>query len=205
MLKIKQKHQINLNGNIKNNITNDMMIIILNGSNSTGKDNFANFFIKHYEFKATNMSTIDRIKEIAIKYFGWNGRKTDEARRFLAEMKRIWAEYNNGPFLYMTKKIKEHYSKLNKKDKKNFIYFIHCREPEEIQKFKDKYKDKCLTILLKRDDRVVANNDADKNVANYNYDRIIINDGSKINLELDAVKFVEDMIKILKENKEKLK
>jgi len=178
----------------------DMYIVVVNGSNQTGKNNFVNYFIKHYEYKATNMSTIDRVKEISKKYFGWNGKKTDDARRFLAEMKRIWAEYNNGPFLYMVKKIKEDYAKLNKKDKRNFIYFIHCREPEEIQKFKDKYGDKCATILLKRDDRVVANNDADKNVDNYNYDKIVQNDGSKINLELSAVEFVEYIRSIKNKN-----
>ena len=180
-----------------------MYVIVVNGANRTGKDNFVNFFIKHYEFKATNMSTIDRVKEIAEKYFGWNGKKTDEARKFLAEMKRIWAEYNNGPFNYMVKEMKEYHSKLDKKDKRNFIFFIHCREPHEIQKFKDKYGDKCLTVLLKRDDRVVANNDADKNVANYEYDRVVQNDGSKINLELDAVSFVEDVRKMIKDKKVK--
>ena len=181
-----------------------MYIFIVNGSNSTGKDNFVDFFIKHYEFKATNMSTIDRVKEISKKYFGWNGKKTDEARRFLSEIKRIWSEYNNGPFNYMIETIKEHYSKLSKKDKTNFIYFVHCREPHEIQKFKDKYGDKCLTVLLKRDDRIVANNDSDKNVANYNYDKIVQNTGSKIDLELDAVKFVEEVRNIFKTNKKKI-
>jgi hypothetical protein len=176
------------------------MYIIISGSNNSGKDNFVESFIKHYEFKATNMSTIDRVKEISKKYFNWDGKKTEPARKFLAEMKRIWAEYNNGPFVYMTKKIKEHYSKLSKKDKRNYIFFIHCREPEEIQKFKDMYKDKCLTILLKREERTeskkIANNHADMGVDNYNYDRVILNNGSKIDLELEAVKFVEEIRKM---------
>ena len=173
------------------------MYIIISGSNNSGKDQFVDFFIKHYEFKATNMSTIDRIKDLSKKYFGWNGKKTEEARKFLAEMKKIWAEFNNGPFNYMINEIKEHHEKLDKKDKKNFVYFIHCREPEEIQKFKDQYGDNCLTVLLKREERTekikIANNHADMGVDNYNYDRIIMNNGSKIDLELEAVKFIEEI------------
>jgi hypothetical protein len=189
-----------------------MLIIIISGANNSGKDNFVEYFMKHYEYKSINMSTIDRIKELSLKYFGWDGKKNESARKFLAEMKRIWAEYNNGPFIYMNQRIKEHYSKLNKKERKNFVYFVHCREPEEIQKFKDKYKDNCLTVLLKREERTnrnkIAENHADMGVDNYDYDQIILNNGTKIDLELDAVRFVENVRtrnktkKILK-NKEK--
>ena len=111
-----------------------MKIVILNGSNQTGKTNFARFFKKHYEYKCINWSTIDKIKKLSKRHFGWDGKKTDEARKFLSEMKRIWVEYNNGPFNDMVEQISTHYSKLNKKDKKNFIYFIDCREPYEIQR-----------------------------------------------------------------------
>jgi len=80
-------------------------------------------------------------------------------------------------------------------EKKNFIYFIDCREPYEIQKFVDKYKKKCITILLKREDREVPDNDADKNVANFNYDFIIENNGNKKDLEKEAIKFIEKIKK----------
>jgi len=185
-----------------------MLIIVISGSNQSGKDNFVNFFIKHYDFKSVNWSTIDKIKDLALNHFGWNGKKTEEARRFLSELKRVWSEYNNGPFLNMVKKIKDHYSKLSKKDKKNFIYFVHCREPKEIQKFKDKYGKKCLTVLVKRNERTeknkIANNDSDRNVENYNYDKIVNNNGSKIDLELDAVKFVEEVRNIFKTKTNKI-
>jgi len=176
--------------------------VVISGANNSGKDQFSDYFIKHYENKSISMSTIDRIKDLSTKYFGWNGKKTEESRKFLSEMKRIWSEYNNGPFLDMIKKINSHYSKLNKKNKQNIVYFIHCREPNEIQKFKDKYGDNCKTILLKRDDRTIsksiANNDSDKNVDNYNYDLIIQNNGDKLDLELKAIKFVEEIRNILK-------
>lgn len=169
-----------------------MYVIIVNGAAKNGKDNFVKFFMDHYDFKAVNWSTIDKVKEIAKKNFGWDNKKTNEARKFLSEIKRVWGEYNNGPFNYMTNKIDNHFKKLNKKNKNNIIYFIHCREPYEIQKFKDKYKENCLTILLKRDDREVPDNDADRNVNNYNYDKIIQNNGNKIDLQLEAIKYVEE-------------
>jgi hypothetical protein len=172
-----------------------MKIIILNGSNNSGKDNFAGSFIKHYEYKAVNISTIDRVKELSKKYFGWDGKKTEPARKFLAEMKKIWAEYNNGPFIQTIKQIKEINYKLKKSEQKHLIVIVHCRESEEIQKFKDKYKEKCITVLLKREERTeknkIANNHADMGVDNY--DKIVYNSGSKLDLELEAIKLIEEI------------
>jgi len=168
-----------------------MKVIIINGSNSVGKDNFANFFKKHYEYKSVNWSTIDEVKKISKRNFNWNGDKTDEARKFLSEVKRVWSEFNNGPFEDMVKKISKYNSNLEKSVRNNIIYFIHCREPYEIQKFVDKYGKKCLTLLLKRDDREVANNDSDKNVANYEYDFYFDNNGDKKELEKQVIEFIE--------------
>jgi len=185
----------------------NMHIMIVNGSNQSGKDNFVNFFIKHYEFKSMNLSTIDRVKEISKKYFGWDGKKNEPSRKFLSDIKRIWAEYNNGPFKYMVNKIKENNKKLSKEDKDNIVYFVHCREPEEIKKFKDYYKNKCYTILLKRDVRTeknkISNNDSDMNVENYDYDKIVINKGNKMDLELESIKFLNDFKKLITNNQNK--
>lgn len=168
-----------------------MRVIIINGSAKVGKDNFTMFFKRHYKHKCVNWSTIDKIKKISKRNFGWDGKKTDSARKFLSEIKRIWAEYNNGPFNDMINKISDHYSNLDKKEKGKFIYFIHCREPQEIQKFVQFYGEKCLTLLLKREDREVPDNLADKNVNNFNYDFIIPNNGSKKDLEKEVIKFLE--------------
>lgn len=175
-----------------------MKVIIINGSASVGKDQFANFFKKHYKHKSVNWSTIDKVKKVSKKHFGWNGKKTNEARLFLSEIKRVWSEFNNGPFEDINNKIFNHYSKLNKKDRKNIVYFIHCREPHEIKKFIEKYNDLCLTILLKRDNVEVPNNESDKNVMNFTYDYVIDNNGDKKLLKEQVLNF----IKILKNNQE---
>jgi hypothetical protein len=171
-----------------------MKIIIINGSAKNGKTNFANFFEKNYKYKCVIWSTIDKVKGVSKRNFGWNGKKTDEARKFLAELKRIWIEFNNGPFNEMINKISTHYSNLNSKDKKNFVYLIDCREPSEIQKFVDKYGKDCITILLKRNDREIPDNYADKNVDYFNYHYIIDNNRSKKELEKEAIKFIENIM-----------
>jgi dephospho-CoA kinase len=170
-----------------------MKVVIINGAAMNGKTNFSRFFKKHYEYKCVNWSTIDKIKKIAKRNFGWDGKKTNEGRKFLSEIKRIWGDYNNGPFTDMVKKIANHSSSLNKKDRENFIYFVDVREPYEIQKFVNEYGDNCITVLLKRDDREVPDNDADRNVANFDYDYTIENNGVKKDLEKSAIKFIEEI------------
>ena len=167
-----------------------MKVVILNGSARSGKDQFAKFCKKYYP-DCVNWSTIDKVKKIAKRNFGWDDKKTDEARLFLSEIKRVWSEFNNGPFEDMVKKIDNHHSKLDEKKKEDFIYFIHCREPHEIQKFVDKYNSHCITVLLERNDREVPNNNSDKNVANFKYDHIIVNNGDKKDLENTAIFFIE--------------
>jgi len=172
-----------------------MRIIIINGSARSGKDKFTNFFKKHYDYETVNWSTVDKVKEIAKRNFNWDGKKTDDARLFLSELKRIWNDLNDGPFEYITNKISKHQLKIdNYIDRENMVYFIHCREPEEIQKFIDKYKN-CITILLKRDDRRVPNNNSDKNVNNFDYDYIIDNNGIENDLKNEAISFINKINK----------
>ena len=166
-----------------------MKIVIINGTATSGKDQFVNFFKKNYSYKCYNWSTIDKVKKIARKHFGWNGTKTEEARLFLSEIKRIWSNYNNGPFRFMIEKIEMNYRKLEDDDKSHVIYFIHCRESEEIQKLIEFYGDKCQTIFIKRNNVKVPDNKSDKNVKNYSYDYIIENNGDLNELENKAKYF----------------
>ena len=171
-----------------------MKVVILNGSAKSGKDQFASFFAKEYK-NCVNWSTIDKVKTVAKRNFDWDGKKTNEARKFLSEIKRVWSEYNNGPFNDIIDKINKHNLKLDKKEKKDFIYFIHCREPHEIQKFVDVFGIKCITVLLKRDDREVPDNDSDRNVDNFNYNYIIENTGDKNDLKNKSLSFLKEIKK----------
>lgn len=64
------------------------------------------------------------------------------------------------------------------KDYKEGIYFVYCREPEEIKKYVDFFG--AITVLIDRKSVNIAelSNDADKMVMNYYYDYVIDNNDS---------------------------
>jgi dephospho-CoA kinase len=171
-----------------------MQILIINGAATSGKDQFVKFFKKNYPYKCYNWSTIDKVKKIAKKHLGWDGRKTDEARLFLSEIKRIWSNYNNGPFQYMVEKIETNHRKLEEDDKNRVIYFIHCRESDEIQKFVSYFGDKCHSLLILRKNINVPKNKSDENVEHFSYDFTIENNGDLTELEKKAKEFVKKLM-----------
>ena len=76
-------------------------VIVINGAGGVGKDTLCEFAEKH--FKVMNISSITPIKEIA-KMCGWNGEKTDKARKFLSDLKALSIEYNDFPTLWAKEK-----------------------------------------------------------------------------------------------------
>ena len=171
----------------------DLRILIINGSAKSGKDTFVELFAKNYPGLCLNWSTIDIVKEIAQNHLGWDGVKTDASRLFLSEFKRIWNEFNNGAYRFMIYKINQHYQSLKPLQKNSVIYFIHCREPEEIERFKNEFGKKCITLLIERPNIEVPNNDSDKNVSGYNYDYSIKNNGTIELLERKAIEFIDEL------------
>ena len=148
-------------------------VIVINGSGGVGKDTLCELAGKH--FKVFNESTITPIKEIA-KLFGWKGEKTNEARRFLSELKRVSAEYNEFPTEWI---YKEYLSFL---ESDNEIMFVHIREGKEIEKFVKRTGNKAKTLLIrggsrfKRDKASDYGNTSDDDVEKYNYDYYYDND-----------------------------
>jgi dephospho-CoA kinase len=168
-----------------------MKVIIINGSGGSGKDLFVKLVSNIY-IDCINLSTVDKIKEIAKNNFGWKGEKTNKSRKFLSDIKRVWKEYNDGPFNDIINKIKTYEESNNNKD---IIYFVHSREPKEIKNFVNYYKDKCVTLLIKRENIDIPNNDSDINVEKYNYDYIIKNNSSIEKLQKKALKFLKKIKK----------
>lgn len=166
-----------------------MKIFVINGSGGSGKDTFVNLVYAIIKEVYPNQmvdatSTIDPIKDIA-KRMGWNGEKTPEARKFLSDLKDLSTEFNGGPFVYVKSFIQ---------GSRASVIFIHCREPKEIQKIVDYFDAK--TILINADKRVpvIESNHADANTKDYNYDYIINNNGTMIDLTIEAAKFVKDIM-----------
>jgi guanylate kinase len=165
-------------------------IFIINGKPGSGKDTFVELCKEHCRkfsivckdtksdvhmpivFTVHNISSIDIVKDIA-KGFGWNGEKDPISRNMLADLKKFLTTYFNVVDKYIEDKIEE---VSNDSDS---IIFIHIREPEEIQKLKDKYPN-AKTIFIDRKVDMDSNitNSSDLEVENYKYNYTINNDGT---------------------------
>lgn len=166
-------------------------VFIINGSGGVGKDTFVNLIINNFLSvcftPVVNYSSVDKVKEVA-KKIGWDGKsKTEKDRKLLSDLKLLCTKYNDMPFNSMDEKV---YS-FNKSD--SVMLFLHIREPEEIERAKNAFSAK--TILVKRNSiKHITSNMADENVYNYTYDIVINNNGTKDELEIKAIKFIEDFI-----------
>lgn len=158
-------------------------IFILNGSGGVGKDTFVDL-VSHY-IPTIHFSSVTKVKEIA-RAIGWDGGKTEKDRKFLSDLKLLCTEYNNMPFNSMNEKVSEFIN-----SNAEFL-FLDIREPNEIEIAKQAFN--AETILIKRNSvKHITSNMADCNVYNYQYDRIIENNGSIDDLDIAAKMFVNNV------------
>lgn len=192
--------QLNLKTEKPSNNYNNSIVVIINGTGGSGKDTFVEkckeITSAYDNIRVENLSTVDCVKKIA-KQMGWNSnKKTESDRKLLCSLKDLWEEYNSGTTEYIVKAIK---SKLDL-NILNFktIFFVHCREPEYIDKLKlhimCKLGIKSKTLLVVNDniDHIISN-DADKNVFEYEYDYIINNNSTLEDLKISANTFLEEL------------
>ena len=158
----------------------DKVVIIINGAGGVGKDTLCEMAGRH--FRVRNVSSITPIKKIAEEYGGWNGEKDAKARKFLADLKHLFVEYNDLPFAYIC----DEYGKFMQSE--DDILFVHIRESEEIEKLKNWIKTPCITLLVTRFqiDQIPWGNASDDNVKSFQYDYTFQNDSS---LEAAETKF----------------
>lgn len=180
-------------------------VCVVNGMPGSGKSTFElkcqelvqykqfNGFRENHILRVGITSTVNFVKEIALKC-GWDGTKTLENRRFLSDLKDLLTHWNDIPY----KKILEQVNMLDKSGRYNcfdWILFVDCREPAEIQKLKERLN--ATTVLIRREE--VENNEvsnhADSDVFYYDYDLTIYNNSDIIHLENEARKFIEYMKK----------
>ena len=162
-------------------------VIVINGAGGVGKDTLCEFAEKH--FKVMNISSITPIKTIATMC-GWNGEKSDKARKFLSDLKALSIEYNDYPTLWA----KERYDEFLLSDDE--IMFVHIREPEEISKFVLKTAGKAKTLLVRGGARMSKSNygnASDDGVENYEYDYYFLNDKSLEEAENEFVAFLRSI------------
>lgn len=147
---------------------NKKKVIIINGKGGVGKDTLIETLPNTYSW--INISTIDPIKQIAIKCFGWDGEKNIKGRKLLSDLKKASEEYNDLLLEMCVDRIRLNYKALT---------FLHIREPENIAKYKKELENlgfEVITMLVKRDlEYSIYGNDSDDNVEDYNYDVIFDN------------------------------
>ena len=75
----------------------------------------------------------------------------------------------------------------------HMIIFMHIREPEEIERARKKFD--ALTLLIKRPGvEPIQSNHADRDVDQYDYDYLVVNNGTLDDLGKQADDFVEKVI-----------
>lgn len=161
------------------------LVVIINGKGGVGKDTLCDFAAKY--FKVKNVSAITPIKNIAMQN-GWKGEKDAKSRRLLADLKKIFVEYNDLPLKYLSKE----YNDFLKEDEE--IMFVHIREGNEIDKFKKIVDIPCIALLISRQTgNVHWGNESDDNVHEYTYDYEYQNDKSLQDAEEDFISFMKDV------------
>ena len=165
------------------------LTVIINGKGGAGKDTLCEIASRH--FRTMNVSSIDPVKKIAA-LGGWNGGKDDKSRKFLADLKKLFTDYNDLPTEYIYGKYLDFLSSSYE------ILFVHIREPEEIEKFRkkvDKSGGNCKTLLVTSSRcKDSYGNSSDDLVENYNYDYTYHNDGTIADAESEFTELLGRML-----------
>lgn len=163
-------------------------VIIINGNGGVGKDTLCLFASRH--FRVRNVSSVTPIKEIARKYGGWNGEKDPKSRKFLADLKELFVNYNDLPFQYLCEEYKDFMQSEEE------LMFVHIREGEEIEKLKNWIKTDCITLLVTRQQnaQISWGNASDDNVSSFQYDYVYPNDRSLEEAEADFCRFLRQIL-----------
>jgi len=165
----------------------DKLVIVINGKGGVGKDTLCEIVGEYY--KTINVSAITPIKKIAYEY-GWQGEKDNKSRRFLSELKRVFADYNDLPNQYLLKE----YRNFLISDKQ--IMFVHIREKDQIEKFVYAVENNCITLLITRNISLdnKYGNYSDDYVDEYKYDYYFDNNLALEQIEDEFLKFFKSII-----------
>ncbi len=164
-----------------------MIVFIVNGYPRSGKDTF--YKILNGAYNVMLYSTVDTPKRI-LKIMGWSGEKTPEFRKALSDLKDMYTNLFNGPFI-------EAIGMITTNEECDAIV-VMCREPGEIDKLKkwcDKYDVSCYTVFINRTTTEKLTNHADKNVEEYKYDIYIDNTGTLDTFKNNVLELASTLIK----------
>ena len=175
-----------------------MKVYVINGVPMSGKSQFCNFCIEYLNKRGAygiSISTVSLVKAIA-SAVGWDGIKSPEDRKFLSDLKKILTDWNDVPYKSTVDAIMQDYTKLRNfgvsEDK--ILFFVHCREPEEIEKFVERLGAKTILVRREEVEELQQSNDSDEFVFNYEYDYTIDNSGDLDDLYSKAMNFINSQL-----------
>ena len=161
-------------------------VFIINGSGGVGKDTICALAARYW--RTRTISSITPILKLA-RQAGWDGKKTPDSRRFLADLKQACIAFNDLPFRYCM----EQYQNFLKSDDE--ILFAHIREPSEMTRFQQVVSVPCYAILVRRpSSEKVWGNCADDNVGAYPYDGVFLNDRTLDDLPEQTRRFFQKFL-----------
>ncbi|MBQ7315380.1 MAG: hypothetical protein IJW83_05190 [Clostridia bacterium] len=166
------------------------LAIVINGCGGVGKDTLCQLAAKH--FSVQNISSVTPIKELA-SMCGWNGSKDRRSRKFLSDLKRLCARYNDYPNRWVCERYQAF---LASEDE---ILFVHIREGQEIEKFVKSTDGRAKTLLIRGGERFVRRtksygNASDDDVENYPYDYFYTNDKTLPEAEMEFCALLSEML-----------
>lgn len=166
------------------------IIFIINGTGGVGKDTFVKLYEKNIKsrFKNNvivhNISTITPIRQMLEHCVDDINLRDEKTRQLLSSVKNALEEYNDYTTEYAAECIRGFI-----KSTEIGTLFIHLREPNLIDKLKDRCKETIInTILIDKSNVDGFDNESDDidNIHNYRYDIDVINDTTIDDLEENA-------------------
>lgn len=159
-------------------------VFIINGAPLSGKDSFIDA-IEAVQPKGAvfRISIIDSIKKVAMQ-LGWDGVKTPEGCKFLADLKTLTDDYNG----YAMEQVRKFIMAVPE----DAVVFVCCREIKDIECIRSEFD--AETIYVKRNVAMQAlmSNHADLESLSdaINYDYIVDNNGTLDELVERAREFI---------------
>ena len=157
-------------------------VLIVNGKPRAGKDTFVELLscmIPVYKY-----SIIEKVKCVALDC-GCKGKKEERDRKFLYELKKLTDEYSDMSFIDVYERIEA----FAKDEIKEVLFAVDIRDPEDIEMMKDLTG--AFTVFIENENvPEITSNPADANVANYEYDFVIKNNGTMDDYKREVYNFL---------------
>jgi hypothetical protein len=165
-----------------------MKILVINGYPGSGKDEFVKFCMDNARGCVKQLWTSTPAKKAFIYMLGWDGKKTPEVRKGMAEVMEIANTLFDTSFKHIEKELE-----LIAETAPNSLVFIHVREPQNIERYVKAFA--AGSVFIAREEHAEITNPSDANVEDYQYDYVVNNRGTLNDLRNRAYDFM-DMLRL---------